>query len=41
MIIGIYGRQFNNSVLPYVQQVFDCLVEHEVEVLVYQDFLNL
>ncbi|MRX45882.1 NAD kinase [Pedobacter puniceum] len=40
MIIGIYGRQFNNSVLPYVQQVFDCLVEHEVEVLVYQDFFE-
>ncbi|MEO5912502.1 MAG: NAD kinase [Pelobium sp.] len=40
MKIGIYGRQFNNSVLPYVQQVFDCLVEWEVEVVVYQDFLE-
>lgn len=40
MKIGIYGRQFNNSVLPYVQQVFDCLVEWEVEVLIYQDFFN-
>jgi len=40
MVIGIYGRQFNNSVLPYVQQVFDCLVECKVEVLVYEDFFE-
>ena len=40
MKIGIYGRQFNNSVLPYVQQVFDCLVARKVEVLVYEDFYN-
>ncbi len=40
MKIGIYGRKFNNSVLPYVQQVFDCLVEHQVEVLVYQEFYD-
>ena len=40
MKIGIYGRQFNNSVLPYVQQVFDCLVECNVEVLVYKNFYD-
>lgn len=40
MKIGIYGRQFNNSVLPYVQQVFDCLVDWKVEVLIYQDFYD-
>ncbi|MDA9554751.1 NAD kinase [Pelobium sp.] len=40
MKIGIYGRQFNNSVLPYVQQVFDCLVELKVEVLVYKNFYD-
>ncbi|TKB96982.1 NAD kinase [Pedobacter cryophilus] len=40
MKIGIYGRQFNNSVLPYVQQVFDCLVELKIEVLIYKDFYN-
>src|SRR5690606_13111126 len=40
MTIGIYGRQFNNSVIPYVQQVFDCLVEYNVEVLVYQNFFD-
>ncbi|MBK0384433.1 NAD kinase [Pedobacter sp. SD-b] len=40
MKLGVYGRQFNNSVLPYVQQVFDCLVEWEVEVLIYNDFYD-
>jgi NAD+ kinase len=40
MKIGIYGRQFNNSVLPYIQQVFDCLVECNVEVLIYKDFYD-
>jgi NAD+ kinase len=40
MKLGVYGRQFNNSVLPYVQQVFDCLVEWEVEVLIYSDFYD-
>ena len=40
MKIGVYGRQFNNTVIPYVQQVFDCLVEKNVEVLVYQDFYD-
>lgn len=40
MKIGIYGRQFNNTVLPYVQQVFDCLVEKKVDVLVYEEFYN-
>ncbi len=38
MKIGVYGRQFNNTVIPYVQQVFDCLVDWDVEVLIYQDF---
>jgi NAD+ kinase len=40
MKIGIYGRNFNNSVLPYVQQVFDCLVELDIEVLVYKEFYD-
>ena len=43
MKIAIYGRQFNNSVLPYVQQVFDCLAKHNVEVSVfdkYSHFIN-
>ncbi len=38
MTIGIYGRQFSNSVLPYVQQVFDCMIENNVKVCVYNEF---
>lgn len=40
MNIGIYGRQFNNNVLPYVQQVFDCLLQSKAQVFVYQYFYN-
>ena len=40
MKIGVYGRQFNNTVIPYVQQVFDCLVACEVEVSVYREFYD-
>lgn len=38
MKIAIYGRQFNNSGLPYVQQVFDCLARHDIEVFVYKKY---
>ena len=37
MKIAIYGRQFNNSVLPYVQQVFTQLEEHGVEIYIFKD----
>jgi NAD+ kinase len=37
MKIGIYSRQFNDTVLPYVQQVFNALVLHDVDIYVYQD----
>ncbi|WP_448697628.1 NAD kinase [Mucilaginibacter sp. AW1-3] len=37
MKIAIYGRQFNDSVLPYVQQVFTYLEQHKVEIYVYCD----
>ena len=40
MTIGIYGRKFNNSVLPYIQQVFDCLAEFNAEVLIYDHFFD-
>lgn len=40
MKIGVYGRQFNNTVIPYVQQVFDCLVACDAEVVIYHDFYN-
>src|SRR6476661_9915058 len=38
MKIAIYGRQFNNSVLPFVQQVFDCLAEQNCDTYVYEKF---
>ena len=36
MKIAIYGRPFNdNAVLPYIQQVFDNLAKHKVDVYVH------
>ncbi|HEX7367065.1 MAG TPA: NAD kinase [Pelobium sp.] len=40
MKIGVYGRHFNNTVIPYVQQVFDCLVAANVEVVIYRGFYD-
>ncbi|EHQ29947.1 NAD kinase [Mucilaginibacter paludis] len=37
MKIAIYGRQFNDTVLPYVQQVFNALTQHQVDIYVYKD----
>ena len=38
MKIAIYGRQFNNSVLPYVQQVFDSLAKFGIEPFIYEKY---
>lgn len=38
MKIAIYGRQFNNSVLPYVQQVFDSLAKFDIEPYIYDKY---
>ncbi len=38
MKIAIYGRQFNNTVLPHVQQVFDCLSKHDIEPFVFDKY---
>ena len=38
MTIAIYGRDFNDSVLPYVQEVFDALAENQIKIVVYQKF---
>jgi NAD+ kinase len=36
MRIAVYGRQFNDqAALPYIQQVFDTLKQHNVEIYVY------
>jgi NAD+ kinase len=37
MKIAVYGRPFNEAmVLPYIQQVFDALSQHKVEIYVHQ-----
>lgn len=38
MKIAIYGRQFNTSVLPHVQQVFDSLAAYNIEAFVYDKY---
>lgn len=38
MKIAIYGREFNDSVLPFVQEVFDVLADFGVEVCVFERF---
>jgi NAD+ kinase len=44
MKIAIYGRPFNDAgVIPYIQEVFDVLAQHKVDIYVHQqlyDFLN-
>jgi NAD+ kinase len=44
MRIAVYGRPFNDSAaLPYIQQVFDSLSQHDVEIYVHQqlnDYLS-
>lgn len=38
MKIAIYGRDFNDNVLPFVQEVFDALSKNNIEIVVYQKF---
>ena len=38
MKIAIYGRQFNNTVLPHVQLVFDSLAQFDIETFVYDKY---
>lgn len=38
MKIAIYGRVFNDSVLPFVQEVFDILAQHQIEVIIFSKF---
>jgi NAD+ kinase len=40
MKIAIYGREFNNSVLPYVQEVFNVLAESTTPIIVYKKYLD-
>jgi NAD+ kinase len=40
MKIAIYGRDFNDSVLPFIQEVFDALAVNNAEIYVYLKFYN-
>jgi NAD+ kinase len=40
MRIAIYGRDFNDTVLPYVQQVFNHLEKHNAQPVLYHKFKN-
>ena len=40
MTIAIYGRNFNDSVLPFVQQVFNALSLYKIEIIVFSKFNN-
>ncbi len=37
MKIALYGRQFNDSVWPYVHEVFTQLIKHNAEIYIYKD----
>jgi NAD+ kinase len=39
-MIAIYGREFNNSVLPFVQEVFNVLQQYDTPVFVYKKYLD-
>jgi NAD+ kinase len=41
MKIGVYSRQFNDTVLPYVQQVFNTLAQHEVDIYIFKELDDL
>lgn len=40
MKFAIYGRQFNISVLPFVQQMFDCLAQYNIQLCVYDQYMQ-
>ena len=38
MKVAVYGRQFNDSVIPYIQEIFANLHHHEAEIYVHPKF---
>jgi NAD+ kinase len=38
MRIAIYGREFNDTVLPYVQEVFDALAFYQIETSIHEKY---
>lgn len=43
MKIAVYGKPFNPAVLPFIREVFDCLLQHNTHIFVHSElneFLN-
>jgi len=40
MKIAIYGREFNNTVLPYVQEVFNVLEHFKVQTIIFDKYYH-
>ena len=40
MKIAVYGKPFNPTVLPFIRQVFDCLVHHQAKITVHSELFN-
>ncbi|MGI4021416.1 MAG: NAD kinase [Janthinobacterium lividum] len=40
MKIAVYGKTFNQAVLPFIRQVFDCLEQHQTEIFVHTELGN-
>jgi NAD+ kinase len=40
MKIALYGRDFSDNVLPFVQEVFNALSENQIEIEVYRKFYD-
>lgn len=40
MKIAVYGKSFNQAVLPFIRQVFDCLVQHQTDIFVHSELEN-
>lgn len=38
MKVAVYGRQFNDSVIPYIQEIFANLHQHQAEIFVHPKF---
>jgi len=36
--VAIYGREFNSTVLPYVEQVFEFFNNQDIDIYIYADF---
>ncbi len=40
MKIAVYGKPFNQAVLPFIRQVFDCLEQHQAEIFIHTELHN-